>query len=96
MESSGALDPFRAMRVVGGWWKEMEIEFKIEEASVGTRIYGVHTDASFESLPFTAKALRSDGEWHDIKLSSKSAPWGAAFASIMDDVSSGESALGVD
>ena len=83
----GHLIRFGQCGLVGGWWKEMEIEFKIEEASVGTRIYGVHTDASFESLPFTAKALRSDGEWHDIKLSSKSAPWGRAFASIMDDVS---------
>lgn len=83
----GHLIRFGQCGLVGPWWKEMEIEFKIEEASVGTRIYGVHTDASYESLPFTAKALRSDGEWHDIELSTRSVPWGRAFASIMDDVS---------
>ena len=83
----GHLIRFGQCGLVGGWWKEMEIEFKIEEASVGTRIYGVHTDASFESLPFTATALRSDGEWHDIELSEDDVPWGRAFASVMDDVS---------
>ena len=83
----GHLIRFGQCGLVGHWWKAMEIEFKIEDASVGTRVYGVHTDASFESLPFTAKALRSDGQWHDIDLSEESVPWGRAFASIMDDVS---------
>ena len=73
--------------LVGPWWKELEIEFQIEAASVGTRIYGVHTDASFEALPFTAKALRSDGKWHKIELSTENVRWGRAFKSIMDDVS---------
>ena len=84
----GAFIRYGQCGLVGPWWREMEIEFKIQSAEVGTRIFGLHTDASFEALPFTAKALRSDGQWHDIVLSDENPPWGKAFSSVFDDVSS--------
>ena len=57
--------------LVGHWWKTLDVEFVLDDSNVGARVYGVHTDAPYEILKFQVQALRSDGQWHDVPLSSK-------------------------
>lgn len=84
----GAYIRFGQCGLVGHYWKELEVEFKISADAYGARIFGLHTDTDYENVPFTVFALRSDGEWHPVELHDASHPWGKAFKSIMDDVSS--------
>jgi hypothetical protein len=84
----GAYIRFGQCGLVGHYWKELEVEFKISSDAYGARIFGLHTDTDYENVPFTVFALRSDGEWHPVELHDASHPWGKAFKSIMDDVSS--------
>lgn len=84
----GAYIRFGQCGLVGHYWKELEVEFKISPDAYGARIFGLHTDTDYENVPFTVFALRSDGEWHPVELHDASHPWGKAFKSIMDDVSS--------
>jgi len=84
----GAYIRFGQCGLVGHYWKELEVEFKISPDAYGARIFGLHTDTDYENVPFTVFALRSDGEWYPVELHDASHPWGKAFKSIMDDVSS--------
>ena len=84
----GAYIRFGQCGLVGHYWKELEVEFKISPDAYGARVFGLHTDTDYECVPFVAFALRSDGEWHPIELEDASPPWGKAFKSVMDDVSS--------
>ena len=74
--------------LVGHWWKKLDVEFVLDDSNVGARVYGVHTDASYKILKFQVQALRSDGQWHDVPLSSKNVPWGRAFKRPIDDATS--------
>ena len=64
------------------------MEFVLDKSNVGIRVCGVHTDALYESLCFNVKALRSDGQWHDVPLSCDKVAWGRAFAQPIDDARS--------
>jgi hypothetical protein len=74
--------------LIGHWWKTLDVEFVLDDSNVGTRVYGVHTDAPYETLKFEVQALRSDGRWHKVRLSSKKVPWGRAFKRPVDDATS--------
>ena len=82
----GEVIRFGQAGLVGDWWKELDVEFVLHD--VGSRVYGVHTDAPYDALPFTVTALRSDGEWHKVELAKRECPWGKPFKIPLDDASS--------
>jgi len=84
----GEMIRFGNAGLVGHWWKELDVEFVLDKSNVGTRVCGVHTDVPYESLCFNVKALRSDGQWHDVPLSRNKVAWGRAFAEPIDDARS--------
>jgi hypothetical protein len=84
----GEMIRFGNAGLVGHWWKELDVEFVLDKSNVGIRVCGVHTDALYESLCFNVKALRSDGQWHDVPLSCDKVAWGRAFAQPIDDARS--------
>ena len=84
----GEMIRFGNAGLVGHWWKELDVEFVLDKSNVGIRVCGVHTDALYESLCFNVKALRSDGQWHEVPLSRDKVAWGRAFAQPIDDARS--------
>jgi len=82
----GEVIRFGQSGLVGDWWKTLDVEFVLHD--IGSRVYGVHTDAPYEALPFTVTALRADGEWHEVELAQRQCPWGKPFKIPLDDASS--------